>query len=113
MLHHVVSDMRVTVSHNKPKEEVMQSVDRSFDDLFRGMAGVPLQFVNEKRSWKGSTLTFSVDAKMGFISAPIAGTVDVTDRDITIDVDLGLLERLLPQAKTREALTSGIRGLLK
>ena len=105
--------MRVTVSHNKPKEEVIRAVDRSLDDLFRGMSGIPLQFVDEKRSWKGSTLTFSVNAKMGIISAPIVGTVDVTDRDITIDVDLGLLERLIPQAKAREALTSSIRGLLK
>lgn len=105
--------MRVTVSHNKPKDEVMRSVDRSLDDLFRGMAGIPLQFVDEKRNWQGSTLTFSVSAKMGIISAPIAGTVDVTDRDITIDVDLGLLERFIPGPKARDALTNGIRGLLK
>jgi hypothetical protein len=105
--------MRVTVSHNKPKEEVMRSVDRSLDDVFRGMAGIPLQFVDEKRSWRGSTLTFSVSAKMGIMSAPIAGTVDVTDRDITVDVDLGILERLIPAAKARDALTTGVRGLLK
>jgi hypothetical protein len=105
--------LRVTVSHNKPKEEVMRSVDRSFDDLFRGVGTIPLQFVDQKRSWQGSTLTFSMSAKMGFISAPIRGFVDVTDRDITIDVDLGLLERIIAPSKAREALTSGVRGLLK
>jgi hypothetical protein len=109
----ICSDMRVTVSHNKSKEEVMRAVDRSFDDLFRGMAGIPLQFVDEQRSWHGSTLTFSLSAKMGFISTPIRGTVEVTDRDITVDADLGMLERLIPQAKAQEALASGVRGLLK
>jgi hypothetical protein len=105
--------MRVTVSHNKPKEEVMRSVDRSFDDLFRGVTVVPLQLVDEKRSWQGSVLTFSFSAKMGFVSAPIRGTIDVTDKDVTIDVDLGLLGRLIAPAAAREALTTRVRGLLK
>jgi hypothetical protein len=104
--------MRVTVSHGKPKEEVMRSVDRAFDDLFRNVAGIPLQFVEEKKSWEGSTLTFVISAKMGFVSTPLKGTIDVTDRDLTIDVDLGILERFIAPAKAREALTSRVRGLL-
>jgi hypothetical protein len=104
--------LRVTVSHNKPKQEVMRAVDRSFDDLFRNIGVIPLQFVDEKRSWQGSLLTFSVSAKMGIISVPIRGTVEVTDRDITIDADIGVLERLLGLGKTREVLTDRVRGLL-
>jgi hypothetical protein len=104
--------MRITVSHTKSKEAVIPSVDQSFDDLFRGVGSVPIQFVEERRSWQGSTLTFSISAKMGFVSSPIKGTIEVTDTDITIDVDLGLLERLLPATKTRAAITSRIRGLL-
>jgi hypothetical protein len=105
-------DVRITVSHNKSKQEVMRSVDRSFDDLFLGVAVVPIQFVEERRSWQGSTLTFSLSAKMGLLSTPIKGTIEVTDKDLTIDADLGLLERLIPAAKAREALSSRIRGLL-
>jgi hypothetical protein len=104
--------LRVTVSHNKPKEEVMRAVDRSFDDLFRNISVIPLQFVDEKRTWQGSVLTFSLSAKMGIISVPMRGTVEVTDRDLTIDADLGVLERLLTPSKTREAITSRVRGLL-
>ena len=104
--------MRVTVSHTKSKQEVIQAVDRSFDDIFRGIGMVPVQFVEERRSWQGSTLTFSISAKAGILSTPIKGSIEVTDQDLTIDVDLGLLESLLPQAKTRDAITSGIRGLL-
>src|SRR5436853_560012 len=104
--------MRITVSHTKPKDEVMRSVDRSLDDLFRGLSVAPIQFVEERRSWQGSTLTFSISAKMGFVSTPMKGTVEVTDRDITIDADLGLLERLIPAAKARTSITNRIRGLL-
>src|SRR3954449_10260019 len=104
--------MRITVSHTKSKEEVMRSVDRSFDDLFRGVGSLPIQFVEERRNWQGSTLNFSISAKMGFINTPMKGTVEVTDRDITIDADLGLLERLIPATQARDSIARRIRGLL-
>jgi hypothetical protein len=105
--------MRITVSHNRAKEEVISSVDRSFNHLFQGIGVLPLQLVQEHRSWQGSTLTFALNAKMGLISTPIKGTVEVTDRDLTIDVDLGILERLIPTKKAHEMITNRVRGLLK
>src|SRR3954470_22616054 len=104
--------MRITVSHNKSKDAVIRSVDRSFDDLFRGVSSVPIQFVEERRNWQGSTLAFLVSAKMGFVSTPIKGTIEVTDTDITVDADLGLLERLIPASKAQASISSRIRGLL-
>jgi hypothetical protein len=104
--------VRITISHSRSKEDVMRSVDRSLDDLFCNIGVIPLQLVEKRRSWQGSTLTFSFSAKMGMLSTPMKGTVEVTDRDLTVDVDLGLLERLLPATKAREAITSRIRGLL-
>jgi hypothetical protein len=73
---------------------------------------IPIQFVSERKSWQGSTLTFSLAAKMGLLSAPVKGTIEVTDRDLTIDLDLGLLGRLIPATKAREAISSRVRGLL-
>ena len=107
------TSVRVTISHNKPKEELVRAVDRSFDDLFRGIALVPLQIVNEKRSWQATTLSFSFEAKAGPLSTPIKGTVEVTDKDLTIDVDLGLLEKLLPAKEARAAIEQRVRGLLR
>ncbi len=90
----------------------MRAVDRSFDDLFRGVGGLPVQIVNEQRNWEGSTLNFSFNAKMGLLSSPIKGFVEVTDKDITIDADLGLLEKILPMSKARTSIESRIKGLL-
>ncbi len=104
--------MRVTVSHNKPKEEIIRSVDRSFDDFFKGPGFIPLQIVNQRRSWQGNTLTFSFDAKAGILSTPIKGFVEVTDKDVTVDADLGLLEKLLPTKQARQAIEGKVRGLL-
>ena len=102
--------MRITVSHNKPKQQIKDNINRSFDDLFRGVGVLPLQIVDEKRAWTGDTLTFSFGAKVGFITSPIKGTVEVTDKDVTVDADLGVMERLFGGART--AIEGKVRGLL-
>jgi hypothetical protein len=104
--------MRVTVSHSRRKEEIIQSVDRSFDDLFKGLGTVPLQILNESRKWTGSRMDFSFDAKMEIVSTPIKGFVDVTDKDVTVDADLGWLERLIPAKQTQAAIEGRVKGLL-
>jgi hypothetical protein len=104
--------MRLTVAHNRTKQEVIQSVDRSFDDLFQTpeLHGVKLK--DGSKTWQGSTMTFGLTAKLGLFSTPIKGTVEVTDTDITIDADLGMLERLIPANTAREILSARVRGLL-
>ena len=104
--------MRVTVSHNHGKEEIMRSVDRSFDDLFKGFGTVSIQIANESRKWTGSRMDFSFDAKVGIVSTPIRGFVDVTDKEVTVDADLGWLERLIPAKQTQAVLERRVRGLL-
>jgi hypothetical protein len=104
--------MRVTVSHNRRKEEIMRSADRSFEDLFRGFGAVPIQIANESRRWTGSRMDFSFDAKMGFVSTPIKGFVDITDKDVTVDADLGWLERLISPKKAQAALQGRVKALL-
>ena len=57
-------------------------------------------------------MNFSFDAKVGIVSTPIKGFVDVTDKDVTVDADLGWLERLFLAKQTREALEGRVKGLL-
>jgi hypothetical protein len=90
----------------------MRSVDRSFDDLFKGFGTVPIQIVNESRKWTGSRMDFSFNAKMGIASAPIKGFIDVTDKDVTVDADLGWLERLFPAKQAQATLEARVKGLL-
>jgi hypothetical protein len=104
--------MRITVVHSKTKAEVIQAVDRSFDDLFKNVGVFRIQLLNEQRKWDGSTLAFSFTAKIGLLSSFIKGTVEVTEKDLTIDADLGLLNRLLGSNASRSAIESKVRGLL-
>jgi len=67
----------------------------------------------KEKSWQGSILSFALSVKMGLLSTPMKGTVEVTDRDLTVDADLGLLNQILPEKKAREMIGNRIRGLLK
>ena len=102
--------MRITVSHNRRKEEITRSLDRSFDDLFKGFGSVPIQIANERRTWTGSRMDFSFDAKLGIVSSPIKGFINVTDTDVTVDADLGWLERLFPAKQAQAALETKSKG---
>jgi hypothetical protein len=105
--------MRITISHDRPKAEVIQSVDRSFDDLFKTAVDLPVKIIVQQRVWQGSTLVFALTAKWGLLSTPIKGTVEVTGHDVAVDADLGILNRLVSEKTARAVLTDRVKGLLK
>ena len=91
----------------------MQTVDRTWDDLFKEAGALPVKLTVQQRSWQGSTMTFALTAKMGIISTPIKGTVEVTDHDVIVDADLGMLGRFVNEKTAQQVLGSRIKGLLK
>jgi hypothetical protein len=57
-------------------------------------------------------MDFSFNAKVGIVSTPIKGFVDVTDKELTVDADLGWLEKLIPAKQTQAAFAGRVKGLL-
>jgi len=105
--------MRVTVNHNKGLDGATKIVNDSADQLLASAASGPVKITDMQREWNGSTMDFSFVGRMGFFSAPIKGKVYVTDRDVTVDVDLpGLLKQFMPEEKVRAAVEGRVRGLL-
>jgi hypothetical protein len=105
--------MRVTVSHNKTPQQVRQSIDKGFDDIFTGLPIAGLQFTDEKRTWIGNTLNFSFNAKLGIVNVPLKGFVEVLEKQVTIDIDLpSFLNQFLPEEKVKTAVESKVKGLL-
>jgi hypothetical protein len=107
--------MRVTVSHDKGKEEAMRIVNGATDQILRPMLSGPLKMSDVRKEWNGSTLNFSVMASVrGAISVPITGSILVTEQDITVVCSLPLLlEKLLPQKGVTAGVQAAVRGLLK
>jgi hypothetical protein len=106
--------MRVTVTHDKGREEAMRRVDRGVDKLFQvGPGGGPVEVRDQQKSWNGDTMTFALTVKMGFFTAPVHGIAIVEDKQITVDVDLGAIGKFIPEDKVRGSIESGTRRMLE
>ena len=103
--------MRITIAHNRSKAEMIASVDRSFDEMLQDKAGLPVRLVVKQKSWQGPILTFTLTAKMGLLSTPIKGTVEVTERDLIVDADLGILKNILPEKAVREVFANRLKEI--
>lgn len=104
--------MRITISHNKTQQEVMQITDKAVDDVFRGVGGGMVHLSDTEKHWEGNKMDFSLTARAGFLHAPIRGFVLVTDKDVTIDADLGMFEKFINQQQAKNAIETRVKGLL-
>ena len=104
--------MRINIAHTRNQRQTIEIVDRAFEDVFKGLVQGPIEITNQLKVWQGSVMTFSLTAKVGFLKSPVSGTVEVTDRDITLTADIGMLSKLISAEKIQTALESRLRGLL-
>jgi hypothetical protein len=104
--------MRIVVSHNKSRQEVMQIVDKSANDLFTMPLGAA-QILDPQKRWEGNVMYFSFVGKQSIFKASISGNIEVTDHDLIIYLELpGFLKNLVPEAQVRAAVAGKVRGLL-
>jgi hypothetical protein len=96
--------MRIAIEHKRSKSDV----DRSFNKLLQGAAGLPVRVTVQQKSWQGSTLNLSLTAMMGLLSTLIKGTVEVTDTEVIVDADLGFLNQFVPEKTAREVIANRI-----
>ena len=105
--------MTVIVAHNTTVEAAMGIVDRSAYDLFEGVAGESVELVDRKKDWNGRQMDFSLTARAGFISVPIAGMVVVDEVSVTVHCELpALVKTYVGEEKVRGSIERKMRGLL-
>jgi hypothetical protein len=105
--------MRVTVPHKKGKQEARRIIDQTTDDVMKGIVAGPVQITDQSRSWNGDSMNFGFTARMGPITAPIHGTVEVADTEVIIDIELpAFLKNFLPEERVRSEVQNRVRGLL-
>ena len=104
--------MRMTVSHNKSKDEVKRIIDKSATDLFTMPLGAA-QILDPQKRWNGDTMYFSLTGQQSIFKASISGNIEVTDREVIIDLELpGFLKNLVPERSVRAAVEGKVRGLI-
>jgi len=104
--------MRVTLTHHRTKAEARDAVNRSLTHLFTGIAVGPIEFTDQLNQWAGDRMLFSLNAKMGPIKAPIKGSVDVSDTEVAVEVDLGVFGKFISDQTVRKQVEGRIQGLI-
>ena len=105
--------MTVVIPHGKTKEEAIHVVDSHVDQLFDIPGGGAVQLRDQKKSWNGSTMDFSLTASLGFISLPISGTVLVDDTNVTVQCELPpMVSKFIGEDKVRAGIEGRVRGML-
>ena len=104
--------MHVTVSHKKTIAQAMKTADSIVNEVFSGLSQLPMQVVGSRKSWVGPVMEFGLIAKLAFLSYPVHGTLEVTDSQFILDLELGWIGKFLSEAKAKESIEKRVRGLL-
>jgi hypothetical protein len=105
--------VKVIVPHNITVEQAIFIVDKSADDLFAGASGGSVELAERRKGWRGSLMDFSLTARVGFISLPIAGTVIVDDAFVTVHCELPtLVKTFVGEEKIRLSVERNVRRML-
>ncbi|MDP9052754.1 MAG: hypothetical protein M3N93_00395, partial [Acidobacteriota bacterium] len=104
--------MTIIVPHKTTAEKAIAMVDRSADALFEGAAPGAVELTDRKKSWKGPIMDFSLTARVGFISLPIAGTVAVDAANVTVNCELpALVKNFIGEDRIRSTVEGKVRAL--
>src|SRR5215471_7349206 len=103
--------MRITLGHEKSVPQAIEVADRAVDQVFRGLPMGCVEIVGQQKEWSGAVMTFGLTAKLGFVKYPMRGTVEVTDSQWIVDVDLMMFGKLLPNRAER-LIEARWRGLM-
>jgi hypothetical protein len=104
--------MKVVVPHNTTQEKAIALVDRSSSDLF-DFGSKSVVMADQKKTWTGPRMDFSMVAKVGFISLPLTGNVLVDDVNVAVDVELpALAKNFVGEDKISASVEQKVRGLL-
>jgi hypothetical protein len=106
--------MTVTISHKKTQAETIRIVDTGADKLFTGAAGPSVEITDQTKEWIGNVMHFSFNAKFGFISVPLKGTIDVGDEKVIVDCELpSFVDKFLGPGKVGASIEKRIQLLLE
>jgi hypothetical protein len=105
--------MKVDVAHQLGKKAAMPVMDRALDQLLAGIGGSSIEILDKKKTWNDSTMRFSFTGKVGYISVPLAGTIDVADANVTVNMDLPpVVKTFIGEDKIRRIVETNVREML-
>ena len=105
--------MRVVVPHGSTREATIPVIDKALDHLFGEAGSARIEIVDQKKVWQDSVMVFSFTGKLGFISVPLAGSIDVDDVNVTVDAELpAMLKTFVGEEKVRTIVDENVRRMV-
>lgn len=80
--------MHIEQSHQLGKDEVRKRADQLTDNLINMPIPGGVSIGDISKQWNGDTMDFSFRASQGFFGANISGSVQVTDNNVALDVNV-------------------------
>ncbi len=104
--------MILVVPHHKTREEAIALIAAD-DDLFSGAAGGSVEIVDQKKEWSGSSMAYSFVGRVGFITVPMSGTLEVDDVNVTVTSDLpSMVKSFVGEEKVAAGIEKQLRRVL-
>jgi hypothetical protein len=104
--------MILVVPHHRTREEAVALIAAD-DDLFAGVAGSSVEIVDQKKEWTGSSMAYSFVGRVGFISVPLSGTLEVDEVNVTVTSDLpSMVKNFVGEEKVASAIEKQLRRVL-
>ncbi len=105
--------MRVEIRHELGESEAIRRVDEFLDDLVRRDFHGGVKIKNATRSWTGNRLALSCTLAKGLFDTRLSGTVEVTDRIVTLDTVIpGLLATFVGEDRVRTVVEHELTPIL-
>jgi hypothetical protein len=104
--------MHIQRSHSVGKEEAIHKIDSLAEDLMHRQFPGGVTVKEPSKNWSDNTMSFSFEAKKGFIGTMISGVIRVNDDCVVIDSDLpGLVTTFISEDKIRRAINEQLDSL--
>jgi hypothetical protein len=104
--------MILIVPHHKTRKEAIALIAAD-DDLFSGAAGGSVEIVDQQKEWEGSSMAFSFVGRVGFISVPVSGTLEVDEVNVTVTSELpSMVRNFVGEEKVAAGIEKQLRRLL-
>jgi hypothetical protein len=104
--------MHIERRHNVSKEEAIQRIDTSLNDLMQGQFPGDVAIKEACKSWSDNAMRFSFKAKKGFLGATISGLIRVNQDSVVMDLDLpGLVTAFVSEDQIRNVINGQLDDL--
>jgi hypothetical protein len=104
--------MILVVPHHKTRKEAIALIAAD-DNLFSGAAGGSVEIVDQKKEWAGSSMAFSFVGRVGFISVPVSGALEVDDVNVTVTSELpAMVKNFVGEEKVAAGIEKQLRRVL-